>query len=62
MIKQLLDLAFVWSDELRRCQRVLSASANYTILDLQNSSDHTKPYPIMANYLILTLVINSEQN
>ena len=32
-----------------------SASADNTLLDLHNSSYHTQPHPIIANYLLPTL-------
>ena len=49
MIKQLLNLAFVSSEELWRSLRVLSAEAEQT-LDLHNSSADTQPHPIIVNY------------
>ena len=36
-MKQLLDSAFVWSEELCKSRRVLSTSANNSLLDLHNS-------------------------
>ena len=32
-----------------------SASADNTLLDLHNSSYHTQPHPIIANYIVLHL-------
>ena len=37
-----------------------SASADNTLLDLHNSSYHTQPHPIIANYLLFSLNTISE--
>ena len=42
ILKKLLYSAFVWYEELRRSRRVLSASAVDILLNLRNSSNHSK--------------------
>ena len=46
------NLAFVMCEELWRSWRVLSTSADNTLLNLHNSLDHTHTSPIMANILL----------
>ena len=52
----LLNSAFVWYEDMIS-RRVLSASAaaENTLLNLRNSSHHTEPRPIIANYTALRL-------
>ena len=45
IIKQALDSAVVWPEELCRSRRVLSASADNSHRGLHNSSGHTKAEP-----------------
>ena len=47
IIKQFLNSAFVCSEDLCRSYRVLSTLAYKTLLDLNNSTDHTQPYSII---------------
>ena len=49
IIKQLLNSVFVGYEEFCRSQRVLLASVDSTLLDLQNSSYPTQPHSIIAN-------------
>ena len=43
-----MNSAFVGREELSRSQRVLSTSANNTLLDLINSSYPTQPHSLTA--------------
>ena len=45
-----MNSAFVGYEELSRSRRVLSTSADNTLLDLLNSSYPTQPHPLIANY------------
>ena len=53
VIKQLLNSAFVLSEEFiwSSWVMVLSASSDNTVFNLRNSSDHTQPHQIIANCL-----------
>ena len=46
-----MNEAFIRYEELRRSQRVLSTSADNTLLDLLNSSYPTQPHSLIAKYL-----------
>ena len=45
-----MNSAFVGYEELSRSRRVLSTSADNTLLDLLNSSYPTQPHSLIANY------------
>ena len=47
-----MNSAFVGYKELSRSRRVLSTSAENTLLDLLNSSYPTQPHSLIANYTI----------
>ena len=47
-----MNSAFVGYEELSRSRRVLSTSADNTLLDLLNSSYPTQPHSLIANYSI----------
>ena len=46
-----MNSAFVGYEELSRSRRVLSTSADNTLLDLLNSSYPTQPHSLIAKYL-----------
>ena len=46
-----MNSAFVRYEELSRSRRVLSTSADNTLLDLLNSSYPTQPHSLTANYV-----------
>ena len=48
-----MNSAFVGYEELSRSRRVLSTSADNTLLDLLNSSYPTQPHSLIANYFLL---------
>ena len=50
-----MNLAFIPYEELSRSQRVLSTSADNTLLDLLNSSYPTQPHSLIAKYLFTTV-------
>ena len=45
-----MNSAFVGYEELSRSRRVLSTSADNTLLDLLNSSYPTQPHSLIAKY------------
>ena len=47
-----MNSAFVGYEELSRSRRVLSTSADNTLLDLLNSSYPTQHYSLTAKYII----------
>ena len=55
IVKQLMNSAFVGYEELSRSRRVLSTSADNTLLNLLNSSYPTQPHSLTANYLLFTI-------
>ena len=50
-----MNSAFIPYEELSRSQRVLSTSADNTLLDLLNSSYPTQPHSLIAKYLFTTV-------
>ena len=52
-----MNSAFVGYEELSRSRRVLSTSADNTLLDLLNSSYPTQPHSLIANYIYLFIYL-----